>query len=71
MDRNIRKIIKKLAEEHNLSEFQVELIIKSQFQKTRDLIISDELKSVQLMHLGKFQLSEKRVSNYNKRKEDE
>lgn len=71
MDRNLDKIVKKLAEKHGLSKFEVELIVKSQFGKVRDVVTDEEYKSIQLIHLGKFQISNKRVSNYLKKKEDE
>ena len=71
MDRNLQRIVKELAEKHNMSEFKVKLIIDSQFKLVRDVISSEELESVQLIHLGKFQLSEKRISNYKKRKSNE
>lgn len=71
MDKNIDEVIKELAEKHGLSKFQVELIVKSQFGKVRDIVTDDEYKSIQLIHLGKFQVSEKRVNNYLNKKKDE
>lgn len=71
MDKNLDIIVEELSEKYGLSKFQVELIVKSQFGKVRDVVTDEEYKSIQLIHLGKFQISSKRVSNYLKEKEDE
>lgn len=71
MDRHLDKIITELADKYNLSKFEVELIVKSQFQIVRDVIADDPHESIQLIHLGKFQISEKRISNLKNKKDED
>lgn len=71
MDKNLNRIIEELASKHNLSEFRVGLIVRSQFELVRDVISDDDHDSLQLIHLGKFQLSEKRVNNLKNNKNED
>lgn len=71
MDKHIKRIIKELSEEYGISTLKVENIVMSEFHKMKEVITDEDYKSIQLMHLGKFQISEKRVDNYLKRKENE
>ena len=58
MDKTLEKIIKELAEEHNLPKYKVELIVMSQFQTIRDTIQKGDYESIRLMHLGRFKVKE-------------
>ena len=58
------KIIKKLAKKYNLSEFKVDLIVKSQFGVLKETISSGNFKSVRLKHLGMFAVKKNRFKYY-------
>lgn len=71
MSRKLKKLIKQVAEDNKISEIKAEAIVMSQFKKIKETITEDEFKSVQLIHLGKFQISDNRVNKYLNRKENE
>lgn len=72
MDRQIKKLIKQAAKEHNLSEIKTELIVLSQFKFVRNVMEEGDYKSIRLMHLGKFVASPKRIKQReDKKKKDE
>jgi len=72
MDRQLKKLIEKTAQKHNLSIVKAELVILSQFKFTRNIIEDGEFKSIRLMHLGKFVSSPKRIKQReDKKKKDE
>ena len=58
------KIVKKLAKKYNLSEFKVDLIVKSQFGVLKETISSGNFKSVRLKHLGMFAVKKNRFKYY-------
>ena len=68
MDKQIRKLIKKTAQEHNISEIKAEIVILSQFKFIRNVMEEGEYKSIRLMHLGKFVASKKRVKQLEERR---
>ena len=71
MDRQIKKLIEKTAQEHNISIGKAELVILSQFKFTRNVMEEGEYKSIRLMHLGKFVASPKRIKQReDKKKKD-
>ena len=76
-DRRIKKIIKKIAKEENLSEGVVEITALIQFLFAKKVIESGEFKTVRLRYLGKFTPSQARLKwrakrlAENKIKEDE
>lgn len=72
MDRQIKKLIEKTAQEHNLSAAKAELIVLSQFKFVRNIMEDGKYKSIRLMHLGKFVASPKRIKQReDKKKKDE
>ena len=58
------KIIKKLAKKHNLSEFKVDLIVKSQFKLLKDIVESGNFESMRLKHIGMFTVKKNRFKYY-------
>ena len=58
------KIIKELAKKYNISEFKVDLIIKSQFGLLKSAIESGDFESVRLKHLGIFTVKKNRLKYY-------
>ena len=58
------KLIKKLAKKYNVSEFKIELIIKSQFGLLRKSIENGEFESTRLKHLGMFTVKKNRFKYY-------
>ncbi len=58
------KIIKKLAKKYNISEFNIDLIVKSQFGLLKDTISSGKFKSVRLKHVGMFTVKKNRFKYY-------
>jgi len=71
MDRQIKKLIEKTAQKHNLSVAKAELIVLSQFKFVRTIMEDGEYKSIRLMHLGKFVASPKRIKQReDKKKKD-
>tara|TARA_R110002012_G_scaffold298397_1_gene496771 strand:+ start:363 stop:560 length:198 start_codon:yes stop_codon:yes gene_type:complete len=60
----VDKIVKKLAKKYNLSEFKVDLIVKSQFGVLKETISSGNFKSVRLKHLGMFAVKKNRFKYY-------
>jgi len=53
-DQHLKQIVNNLAKKHNLPITRVEHAIEMQFSFIRSMIAKGELKSVQLMHLGKI-----------------
>ena len=47
-------IVKKLAKKYNISEFKIELIIKSQFGLLKKAIEEGDFESVRVKHVGMF-----------------
>ena len=58
------KLIKKLAKKYNISEFKIDLIVKSQFGLLKDTISEGDFKSVRLKHLGMFTVKKNRFKYY-------
>ena len=58
------KLIKQLSKKYNLSEFKIELIIKSQFSLLKEIIENGEFESVRLKHLGMFTVKKNRFKYY-------
>ena len=58
------KLIKSLSKKYNLSEFKIELIIKSQFGLLKKIIESGDFESVRLKHLGMFTVKKNRFKYY-------
>lgn len=72
MDRQIKKLIEKTAEEHGISKIKAELIVLSQFKFVRHVMEEGDYKSIRLMHIGKFVASKKRIKILEeKKKKDE
>lgn len=67
---SIQKLIRELSEKYNISKFKVESIVMSEFHKVKETISDDKHESIQLMHLGKFQISEKRLNNFKNKKDE-
>ena len=65
------KIIKKLAKKYNLSEFKIELIIKSQFSLLKNTVEEGDFKSTRLKHLGMFTVKKNRFKYYKDGKRQE
>lgn len=63
MQINKDKLIKKVAEEHQIAQKQADTIIKSVFSFTRDVIKEDDPKAIRLIHFGIF--VHKNEINYN------
>lgn len=69
----MEKIIKTLAEKYNLSEFEIEHIVKTQFRFVKGVIEEGDFKSVRLKHLGLFTVKKNRLNYYKdggRRKEE-
>ena len=58
------KIIKKLAKKYKLSEFKIDLIVKSQFGLLKNTIENEDFKSTRLKHLGMFTVKKNRLKYY-------
>ncbi len=58
------QLIKKLAKKYNLSEFKIELIIKSQFGLLKKVIENGDFESSRLKHLGMFTVKKNRFKYY-------
>ena len=68
----MEKIIKKLAKRYNLSAFEIEEIIKSQFRFLKETVEEGEFKSLRIKHLGLFTVKKNRFKYYkNGRREKE
>lgn len=70
-DPTLNRFIKELSDRYKLPEIVIELIVQSQFNFTREVIKRGELKSVRLPQLGIFAISERKVNNYKRKKEQE
>jgi nucleoid DNA-binding protein len=57
-------IVKKLAKKYNISEFKIELIIKSQFGLLKKAIEEGDFESVRVKHVGMFTVKKKRLKYY-------
>lgn len=57
-------LIKKLAKKYDISEFKVDLIVKSQFKVLKDVISEGDFKSLRLKHLGMFTVKKNRFKYY-------
>jgi nucleoid DNA-binding protein len=68
---HIEGLIEKLSEKYGISKIKTEQIINSQFHKWKEVVTEDDFKSLQIIHLGKIQVSEKRLNNYIKNKEND
>tara|TARA_B110000902_G_scaffold146091_1_gene168535 strand:- start:175 stop:402 length:228 start_codon:yes stop_codon:yes gene_type:complete len=69
----VEKIIKTLAKKYNLSEFEIEHIVKTQFRFVKSVIEEGDFKSVRLKHLGLFTVKKNRLNYYKdggRRKEE-
>ena len=69
----MEKIIKTLAKKYNLSEFEIEHIVKTQFRFVKGVIEEGDFKSVRLKHLGLFTVKKNRLNYYKdggRRKEE-
>jgi len=60
----VDQLIKKLAKKYNLSEFKIELIIKSQFGLLKKVIENGDFESSRLKHLGMFTVKKNRFKYY-------
>tara|TARA_R110001583_G_scaffold149717_1_gene301811 strand:- start:246 stop:452 length:207 start_codon:yes stop_codon:yes gene_type:complete len=60
----VDKLIKKLSKKHGLSEFKVELIIKSQFGLLKESIENGEFKALRVKHFGMFAVKKNRFKYY-------
>jgi nucleoid DNA-binding protein len=60
----VDKISKKLAKKYKLSDFKVELIIKSQFGLLKKNIEKGDFESTRLKHLGIFTVKKNRFKYY-------
>ena len=58
------KLIKKLAKKYKLSEFKIELIVKSQFGLLKNIIEKGDFESTRLKHLGMFTVKKNRFKYY-------
>lgn len=58
------KLIKELAKKYSLSEFRIELIIKSQFRLLKNNIEKGDFESTRLKHLGMFTVKKNRFKYY-------
>ena len=58
------KLIKELSKKYNLSEFKIELIVKSQFGLLKEVIEDNDFKSIRLKHLGMFTVKKNRFKYY-------
>jgi nucleoid DNA-binding protein len=58
------EIIKKLAKKYDLSPFEVEHIVKSQFRFVKETMEAGDFKSVRLKHLGLFTVKKNRFKYY-------
>ena len=58
------KLIKQLSKKYKISEFKIELIIKSQFGLLKKVIENGEFESVRLKHLGMFTVKKNRFKYY-------
>ena len=58
------KLIKHLSKKYKLSEFRVELIIKSQFGLLKEVIEKGDFESTRLKHLGMFTVKKNRFKYY-------
>jgi len=60
----VDKLVKKLAKKYNLSEFKIELVIKSQFGLLKKVIEEGDFESTRLKHLGMFTVKKNRFKYY-------
>jgi len=60
----VDKLVKHLSKKYKLSEFKIELIIKSQFGLLKEIIENGEFESVRLKHLGMFTVKKNRFKYY-------
>jgi nucleoid DNA-binding protein len=67
-EKHINKLLEDLSKKYGLPRNVVEGIVMAQFKKLKKVITDEDHKSIQLIHLGKFQISEKRINNLNKEK---
>ncbi len=58
------KLIKELAKKYDISEFKIDLIVKSQFKVLKDVISEGDFKSLRLKHLGMFTVKKNRFKYY-------
>ena len=58
------QLIKKLAKKYKLSEFKIELIIKSQFGLLKKVIENGDFEAARLKHLGMFTVKKNRFKYY-------
>tara|TARA_R110002012_G_scaffold162751_1_gene325101 strand:- start:220 stop:426 length:207 start_codon:yes stop_codon:yes gene_type:complete len=60
----VDKLIKELSKKYKLSEFKIELIVKSQFGLLKEIIEDNDFKSIRLKHLGIFAVKKNRFKYY-------
>lgn len=64
------KLIKKLAKKYNLSEFKIELIVKSQFGLLKNIIEKGDFESLRVKHFGIFTVKKNRFKYYKNGKKE-
>ncbi len=67
MDKHLIQIIKDISTETGIPIYKVELVVMSEFQFLRDTIQKGDFKSLRLMHLGRFKVSEYHKKNGRKK----
>ena len=63
------KLIKKLAKKYQLSEFKIQLIIKSQFGLLKNIIEEGDFESIRVKHFGMFTVKKNRFKYYKNDRE--
>lgn len=58
------KIIKKLAKKYNVSEFKIDLIVKSQFKLLKNIIEQGDFETIRAKHIGMFAVKKNRFKYY-------
>tara|TARA_R110000796_G_scaffold83590_2_gene182761 strand:+ start:319 stop:525 length:207 start_codon:yes stop_codon:yes gene_type:complete len=60
----VDKIIKKLAKKYNVSEFKIDLIVKSQFKLLKNIIEQGDFETIRAKHIGMFAVKKNRFKYY-------
>jgi len=66
----VDKIIKKLAKKYSISEFKIDLIVKSQFKLLKDTIEQGNFETVRAKHIGMFAVKKNRFKYYKNGKKE-
>ena len=70
-NRNIyNDLILKLSKKYNLSDLEVERIVDSQFKVVLDTISNKEIKTLNLIYLGKFTPTRRRLDKHEANKKE-